>query len=293
MLEKLTLNNMDDFKRIYNKSFNRISYSKDFFHSYYEQNFLLKYIYRKFVKLIKINNQYIGYIWYEILSEKYIKIWALYIDNTYISLINKNTLSYFNYDITNIEEFDTEDNSLILDKLGFKKCKFTILLKINLSNYINLNKYILKNKEYNINLKKLIVGKDEYLRCTIQNDIFIKDSRRPLTVEDIYADMNQDYFIKELCYFGLINGEYLGYGQIIYNRNMYTIVNFGLVSKYRGKGLSKFFLNMIIEKAKEYGIQDLYIRVDPNNIKAINLYKNIGFIETKKIVEWQRCISKI
>ena len=69
---------------------------------------------------------------------------------------------------------------------------------------------------------------------------------------------------------------------------MYTIVNFGIVDKYRGKGLSKIFLKKIIDEAKKYGIDELYIRVDSNNIKAINLYKSIGFKEINKILVWER-----
>lgn len=76
----------------------------------------------------------------------------------------------------------------------------------------------------------------------------------------------------------------------IENRNMYTIVNFGIVTKYRGKGLGKIFLSKIVEAAKNYGIEDLFIRVDSTNIKALNLYKWIGFKEVNKILVWERKI---
>jgi len=302
MLEKLTLNNMNSFKEMYNKNFKEINYNKDFFKCYESQNFLIKFLYRKFIRLIKINGAYIGYIWYEGVGEKYIKIWALYIDINYIDLIDNLTLSYFNNNILLYEAIDTIENSIILTKIGFKKENYTMLLNMNITNYFNndiiLNEFNNKKNtfkyKYNINeniifsLKKLNVGKDEKLRCDIQNDIFSQLNRKPLTVDDIYADMTQDYFLKDLSFFGMINNEYIGYGQIIFNRNMYTIVNFGIVTKYRGLGLSKILLSEIINKARGDGIKELYIRVDPDNTKAINLYKGIGFKEVNKILVWER-----
>lgn len=302
MLEKLTLNNINIFKEIYFKNFEGTSYNKDFFRCYDSQNFLIKFLYRKFIRLIKVNDIYIGYIWFDSTSEKYTKIWALYIDNNYRSLINEKTLSYFNNNILSYEEIDNTQNSLILSKLGFEKSNYTILLKMDISNYNS--KYfnedvlkIVKDKIYEkintkdkikFSLKKLESGKDELLRCKLQNDIFSQVNRRPLNLEDIFADMAQDYYLNNLCFFGMINNEYIGYGQIIFNRSMYTIVNFGIISKYRGLGLSKLLLNEIIIEAKNYGINDLYIRVDYDNIKAINLYKGIGFKEINKISIWER-----
>lgn len=302
MLEKLTLNNMNSFKEMYNKNFKELNYNKDFFRCYENQNFLIKFLYRKFIRLIKINGNYIGYIWYEGAGGKYIKIWALYIDVNYINSIDNLTLSYFDNNILSYEAIDTIENSIILTKIGFKKENYTILLNMDITNYYNndliLNEFnneknILKsnlhiNEKIRFSLKKLNIGKDEKLRCEIQNDIFSQLNRRPLTVDDIHADMAQDYFLKDLCFFGMINNEYIGYGQIIFNRNMYTIVNFGIVNKYRGLGLSKILLNEIINEAKNYGIKELYIRVDSDNMKAINLYRWIGFKEINKILIWER-----
>ena len=302
MLEKLTLNNMNTFKEIYYKNLKEISYNKDFFRCYDNQNFLFKFLYRKFIRLIKVKDQYIGYLWFDNTDGKYIKVWALYIDNNYSELINEFTLSYFNNNILSYEEIDNIQNSITLSKLGFKKINYTLLLKLDISNYIDINlkdsilsksKYKLEekiksNNNFEFYIRKLQIGKDEILRCNIQNDIFAQWNRRPLSLDDIQADMSQDYFLEDLCFWGLVNNEYVGYGQIIFNRNMYTIVNFGIVSKYRGLGLSKLLLNEIIIAAKNYGIKDLYIRVDSDNVKAINLYRWIGFKETNKIVVWER-----
>lgn len=285
MLERLTLNNMNAFKEIYNKNFEKSSYNKDFFRCYEDQNFLFKFLYRKFIRLIKLKDKYIGYIWYEGSSGSYIKVWALYIDPSYMEAINESILSYFDKSTLSFEEFDSIENSLILNKLGFRKENYTLLLKMDITNF---NNKFENNIETNVSIRNLTLGKDELLRCNIQNEIFLQWNRKPLTVDDIYADMTQDYYLNDLCFFGMLNNDYIGYGQIIFNRNMYTIVNFGLRNNYRGKGLSKAFLIKIVEAAKKYGIEDLYIRVDSNNIKAINLYKWIGFKEVNKILIWER-----
>lgn len=302
MLERLSLNNMNIFKELYNKNFEEASYNKDFFRCYEEQNFLIKYIYRKFIRLIKVDNNYIGYIWYEGGYGQYIKVWALYIDADFKDLINYSTLSYFDKNILSYEEIDSLRTNILLNKLGFSKENYTLLLKMNITNYnYNVLQMQLENEKqnslkYNMNIdnyadvsiRNLNIGKDEILRCNIQNDIFAQLDRKPLNVDDIYADMTQDYFIQDLCFLGMINNDYIGYGQIIFNRNMYTIVNFGIVAKYRGKGLSKIFLSKIINAAKNYGIAELFIRVDSTNLKAINLYKWIGFKEVNKILVWER-----
>ncbi len=302
MLEKLSLNNISIFKEIYNKNFNQASYNKDFFRCYEEQNFLIKYIYRKFIRLIKVNDNYIGYIWYEGGYGRYIKVWALYIDLKYKDLIDDSTLSCFNKNILCYEEIDSIGTNLLLERLGFIKENYTLLLKMNITNYSytelkskldneNQNSFKCKINTDNYNylsIRNLYTGKDEILRCNIQNDIFAQLDRKPLTIDDIYADMAQDYFIQDLCFFGMINNDYIGYGQIIFNRNMYTIVNFGIVTKYRGNGFSKIFLSKIVDAAKKYGIDELFIRVDSTNLKALNLYKWIGFKEVNKILVWER-----
>ncbi|GAA0086238.1 GNAT family N-acetyltransferase [Clostridium sp. CTA-7] len=302
MLEKLTLNNMESFKLLYNKNLQQISYDKDFFKCYDNQNFLMKFLFRKFMRIIKLNDRPIGYIWYEAPLDRFTRVWALYIDADYTKLINKRILSSFDNNILSYEAIDNIENSLILDKLGFRKIKYTILMEMNIEDYSNNEKIydiydnminILNSKKtfdnnISFSTRKLAIGKDEQLRCNIQNEIFGEWNRRPLTVEDIYTDMTQDYFLKDLCILGMINNSYIGYGQIIFNREMFTIVNFGIIDEFRGIGLGKLLLHDIILYAKKAGIKNLSIRVDCNNINAINLYKWIGFKEKYKVVVWER-----
>lgn len=300
MLEKLTVNNMENFKNLYCDNFKLKSYNKDFFKAYENQNFLVKFLYRKYIKLIKYDNNYIGYIWYENSYDNYVKVWALYIDSKYKETLNVNILSFFNNNYLSYEEIESDENTFILKALGFMKKGYTILLKMNTKDFnYNINNYISSENKEKLNKKlstnkidfsyrKFIRGKDEGLRCELQNNIFNKWDRMPLNIGDIYADMSQDYYLNEFSFFGIINNVPVGYGQIIFNRNMYTIVNFGLISIFRSLGLGRLFLNEIINSAKVNKISELYIRVDSDNIAAINLYKSMGFKEENKIVVWER-----
>lgn len=300
MIEKLTVTNMDNFRKLYCDNFKLKSYNKDFFKSYENQNFLVKFLYRKYIRLIKYENKYIGYIWYENSYDNYIKIWALYIDYKFKELLNVSMLSFLNNNYLSYEEIDGYENNFILKSLGFVKKGYTILLNMNtdkfdykLNNYISNENIYKLNKKLSINKidfssRNFIRGKDEKLRCDIQNDIFNKWDRMPLSISDIYSDMAQDYYLNEFSFFATINNISIGYGQIIFNRNMHTIVNFGIVSSFRALGLGRIFLNEIINSAKEKNIKDLYIRVDSDNISAINLYKSIGFKEENKVIIWER-----
>lgn len=302
MLEKLTLNNMETLKKLYFSSLKKQSYDKDFFKCYDNENFIMKFLYRKFIKIIKLDNNYIGYMWYEASIENIVRVWALYIDSEYIGLISKEILSSFNNNILSYEAIDKRENAVILERLGFRKENYTLLMEMDIEKYDNsekINSIYLKviNSIYTKSdiysnicfcARKLIAGTDESLRCRIQNNIFGELNRRPLTVEDIYSDMVQDYYLKDLCIFGMINNSYIGYGQVIFSREMFTIVNFGIVREFRGLGLSKLLLHDVILHAKRAGIKKVALRVDSNNIKAINLYKWIGFKEKYKIVVWER-----
>ena len=64
-VEKIGINNIEILRNFYANSLKRVNYDKDFFQFYEKQNFIMKYVHRKFVKIIKINNNYAGYIWYE------------------------------------------------------------------------------------------------------------------------------------------------------------------------------------------------------------------------------------
>lgn len=46
---------------------------------------------------------------------------------------------------------------------------------------------------------------------------------------------------------------------------------------FQGKGIGKTALQLIIERARMLGIKTLYCHVKINNVRAVNLYKSLGF----------------
>ncbi|SEF47239.1 Acetyltransferase (GNAT) family protein [Caloramator fervidus] len=147
--------------------------------------------------------------------------------------------------------------------------------------YLNLSNYKHTSDSFNgLYVQKMQINKEEKIRVELQNKIFSNNlDRRELTLKEILQEEKRKEFIEDLCYFLKYNDEYIGYGQIINSSEGFYLINFGIIPEFRGKGYAKYFLNQLILKAKEFGVKDLYLKVENNNEKAINLYKKIGFIE--------------
>ena len=286
-LQKLTSKNKDEFKKLYYKSRLEENYDKDFFKLYSQQNFLGKFLFKKFLKLFMYNNRVIGFIWYEVPIDINIRVWALYIEEGYVDLLDNKVISNFNNGILSYETIDSNRNFNTLSKLGFKRIKPTIFMDLDIYNY-NEDTIKLNTDNESIKFKKFKIGEDEKIRCEIQNDIFSDWNRVPLTIEDIYNDINQDYYINEFAIFIEVDSKIIGYGQIVLSRDMYTIVNFGIIKKYRSRGYGRELLNNLIIISKKKGIKTLYIRVDESNIKARRLYEYVGFKEKYMISKWER-----
>lgn len=286
-LQKLTSKNKDEFKKLYYKSRLEENYDKDFFRLYSQENLLGKFLFKKFLKLFMYNNRIIGFMWYEVPIDINIRVWALYIEEDYVDLLDNKIISNFNNGILSYETIDSNRNFNTLSKLGFNRIKPTIFMDLNIYNY-NEDIIKLNTDSESIIFKKFKIGEDEKIRCEIQNDIFSEWNRVPLTIEDIYNDINQDYYINDFAIFIEVDNRIIGYGQIVLSRDMYTIVNFGIIKKYRARGYGRELLNNLIMISKKKGIKTLYIRVDESNIKARRLYEYVGFKEKYMISRWER-----
>ena len=64
-VEKLSLFNIESFRKLYNKKYRSYICNKDFFTIYDKESFVIKYLLRKQVRLFKLKDKCIGYIWYE------------------------------------------------------------------------------------------------------------------------------------------------------------------------------------------------------------------------------------
>ncbi|WP_294385234.1 GNAT family N-acetyltransferase [uncultured Clostridium sp.] len=308
-LERLSSNNFENFKTLNLERFSKENYDKNFFEYYENEKFFLKIFLKKFVKLFTYNKTVIGYIWYEVPVDIPVRVWSLYVKQEYLDLLSPNILNSFNNTVLSYETCDDTCNNKMLSKLGFKKVKPSILMSINLKNYnkeqqtnnlicsLKDNNDLLKkiNMLYNsninevkISIEKVVLKKDEELRCKLQNSIFSASTRVPLEIEDIKNDIEQDYYIEDLSLFLKVNDVAIGYGQIIYNRDMYTVVNFGIIKEFRNYGFGKILLNNLIQKAKNMNINELFIRVEETNYGALKLYNWIGFTPQSIINRWER-----
>ena len=309
LLERLSSNNFETFKTLNLERFTKENYDKNFFEYYENEKFFLKIFLKKFVKLFIYNKKVIGYIWYEVPIEIPVRVWSLYIKEEYLDLLSPKILNNFNNTTLSYETCDNKTNNEMLSNLGFRKIKPSLLMNMNLENYnkvqetkalihllknnINLIKVINSLYDFNINevkvsIEKVVLNKDEELRCELQNSIFSASTRTPLEIEDIENDIEQDYYIEDLSLFIKVNNIAIGYGQIIYNRNMYTVVNFGVLKDFRHFGFGKVLLNHLIQRAKNKNISDLYIRVEETNYSALKLYNWAGFTPKYTINRWER-----
>lgn len=309
LLEKLSNSNFEKFKELSSERINSENYDKNFFEYYEKEKFFFKIFFKKFVKLFVYNNEIVGYIWYEVPVEIPIRVWSLYVKEEYLEYLDSSILKCFDNTILSYETPDDETNNIMLKNLGFKKVKPSVLMNINVNDfrkeqYVQKLIYKLENdisvqkklmnftnngyKSLTVTVEPVKINEEEQLRCDIQNSVFSKIDRLPLQIEDIENDVKQEYYIEDLSMFIKINNIAIGYGQVIYNRQMYTVVNFGIIDEFRGRGFGKILLCELINRCKKMRILDLYIRVEENNISALKLYSWIGFSPKSMINKWER-----
>ena len=69
----------------------------------------------------------------------------------------------------------------------------------------------------------------------------------------------------------------------ITNDSIVNIPLVGILNDHQGKGLStimlKHSMDIILDKAKHSQISEINTTTETNNLQALRLYKNLGFIE--------------
>lgn len=286
-LEKLSLFNIDRFRKLYNRNEDAFICDRSFFEIYDNEHFIIKYLIRKQIKLFKVNNEYIGYIWYEYPSQRdFSNIYSIYLKDEYVDLINSKMLSFLNINAFRYDMLTNSKASKLMKKLNFNVNSKNILMKIktnNFSNIINEDKVIFRHfKE----------GQDEALRCKIQNYVFNNKNRIPLSVEDVYREEVEDYYLNDFGVF-ICNskGQAIGYGQIILNNGFFTIVNLGILQEYRNHGYGEMLVKYLINLCYHKSINEVYIRVDKDNYTALALYRRVGFKEHQSYISWYKSIN--
>ncbi|MGO5136679.1 GNAT family N-acetyltransferase [Clostridium butyricum] len=283
-IEKLSLFNIENFRKLYNAKYRSYICDRDFFTIYDEESFVVKYLLRKQVKIFKYNNKHIGYIWYDEskIDNTLKNIYSMYFFDDFIELLDDKVLDFIKCNTLKLDIVENESISNLMKRLGFTIYSKTCLMKLITS------KKPIEVKD-GINFKHFIKNCDEKLRCDVQNEIFYDENRVPLDTEDIFDEEEQDYYINDFSVFLYVNNECAGYGQIILSNDLYTIVNFGIIKKYRCCGYGQLLLNYLIELCRINQIEHVYIRVEKNNYKAVSLYNKVGFREYISYDTWYKC----
>lgn len=281
-IHSLNKGNISELKRLncFRKNFNRLN--QDFFQVYYSSNQFQQLLLKKKVKLLSRDDSFIGYIWTDN------KAYSTYIINSMYVSEDANMLKAYKWLISSIKPpsliiyscIKNEYNYGFLKRLKFTKTRGLLGMSIKLNSLFHI-----KDKE-NIDFYKVIKGKDEGIRCYVQNEIFHHKDRIPLKVEDIYYDELQDYYCDDGSILIKKGQKYVGYGQIIMGKGIPIIVNFGILKNYRNKGYGKLLLMYMLNIIYKKGNKIAKINVDSSNKAAIKLYKKVGFKEDFEESQW-------
>ncbi|MCD6493613.1 MAG: GNAT family N-acetyltransferase [Archaeoglobaceae archaeon] len=72
-------------------------------------------------------------------------------------------------------------------------------------------------------------------------------------------------------------GEIAGFAIVYWDENGFYLGALGVKEKYRGKGIGKELVKKCVEFAKKKGYNKVWLEVNVDNKKAIEIYKNMGF----------------
>lgn len=248
---------------------------------YNSNNLFKRILLWKNIKFLKINNEYIGFIWFTKIDR------SIYRINSFKIISNYNNVEYYemllsilrkNSGVTCLCKKNDKEFS-ILTELGFSINKTIIEMR----KIINYKLPLPNNSE--IIFRPFEKNKDEKLRCKIQNAIFGDLSRAPLDEEDIFLEECQKYYYNEGCIFVCYKDVPVGYGQIILDNCKAFIVNFGILDGYRNKGLGKALLNYLLNLIHELKLKEVYLKCDSTNENALKLYSSNGFEQYNIIYE--------
>ncbi len=263
------------------KQFNILN--EDFCEYYYNLSFTKQLLANRWLRLLRCNSEIVGYLWFSKENKNSLCINSMYIDSRdnltvkYSLLLNSIKSNYkliYNCEKNNI-------NYNILSQLGFTKKEGTY----EMYTLIAMPEILRKNND--IDFEQFVKGKHEEIRCRIQNEVFKNDSRIPLTKDDIYYDQLQSYYFEKGSVLIKKGDIYIGYGQIIFNGPIPTIVNVGILEAYREKGYGRALMQYLFKLLDEQGIEEVNLRVSTDNYSALKLYKSLGFTIKNESHIWE------
>lgn len=146
----------------------------------------------------------------------------------------------------------------------------------------NFNKDDCKNIASTVVIKEVVNSNELPLVVDLEKEIFKEDEGVALALsKSVLVSNNRAQYIgyNEKKAIGLINVET--------NKNQAIIFGFGILKKYRGKGLAKDMLCILIQELKKHKVKKISLEVDSKNPKALALYISCGF-EKEKFYEYYR-----
>ena len=82
-----------------------------------------------------------------------------------------------------------------------------------------------------------------------------------------------------LCRVAECEGEIVGYGIVAMGAGEAHILNICIAGNVRGRGIGRRMMQLLLERALQAGMQDVFLEVRPSNPHAIALYQSLGFNE--------------
>ena len=262
------------------KEFNELN--EDFFEEYNSMGYTFQLFLLKKIKLLEFNSDLVGFLWINTWNRYNTSINAISVLDTVDMYHGFKTLvsaikgkSDLNYSC-----MKNEYNFGILSRCGFKKKDGTLELIKRLDEYGSIV------YDEHISFEVVKRGLLEEIRCKLQNEIFKDANRVPLAMEDIYFDEAQNYYLEAGSILIKYKDTYIGYGQIIIEFNSATIVNFGILQRYRNRGFGKQLLANLLGIVKACNYNIAFIKVKSYNDGALNLYKSSGFKTYTESYNW-------
>lgn len=133
----------------------------------------------------------------------------------------------------------------------------------------------------------------DFIQITLQNrdllDTFLKND-----LSDhfrYYRTRNVDDCIRSHTYtvIGTLEGQPIAYGHLEYEKTYWLGVC--VLNEFQGKGYGRAMVKHLIVMAKMKRLPKIELTVDIDNLKAINLYKQVGFIQSP--LKYEHCIRMI
>jgi [ribosomal protein S18]-alanine N-acetyltransferase len=82
-----------------------------------------------------------------------------------------------------------------------------------------------------------------------------------------------------LCRVAELDGQVVAYGIVAMGAGEAHILNLCVRGDLRGRGVGRQMLALLLERAREAGVCDVFLEVRPTNTLAISLYQSVGFVQ--------------